>query len=81
MVFEQVVENDAVARREDTLEVHSSFFRKLRFDKEVAAEKVFLFEEIVEDNCVAGDSTGALRCRNRVEKPDTSRIDERPLQV
>ena len=81
MVFEQVVENDAVARREDTLEVHSSFFRKFRFDKEAVAETVFWFEEFAENDCVAGDSTGALRSRNRVEEPDTSRIDERPLRV
>ena len=41
MVYEQVVENDAVATREDTLEVHSSFFRKLKFDKEAVVERVF----------------------------------------
>ena len=68
MVFEQVVEKDAVARREDTLEVHSSFFRKLRFDKEVTAEMGFLFEEFAENDCVDGARTGALRGRNRVEK-------------
>ena len=61
--------------------MHSSFFRKLRFDKEVAAEMGFLFEEFAENDCVDGDRTGVLRRRNRVEKPNMLRIDERPLQV
>ena len=52
MLSEQTVENDAVARREDTLEVHSSFLRKLRFDREAAAEMVLLFEEFAESVCV-----------------------------
>ena len=61
MVFEQVIEDHAVARREDTLEVH---------EKEIAAERVFFFEEFAEDDYVVGDNTGALRCRNRLEEPD-----------
>lgn len=61
--------------------MYSSFFRELRFDEEVAAERVFLSEVYAENDWVAGDSTGALRCRKRVQKPDTLRIDERALQV
>ena len=34
----QVVMGDAVARREDTLKVHSSFFRKFKLDIDDAAE-------------------------------------------
>lgn len=45
-------------------------FEKLRLDKEVAVERVFLFEEFGANGHVAGDSTGALRCRTRVEEPD-----------
>ena len=41
MLSAQVVESDAVAKREDTLEVHSSFFRKLKLDKDVAPKEVF----------------------------------------
>ena len=44
MLSAHVVENDAVARREDTLEVHSSFFRKLKLDRDDATgatERVF----------------------------------------
>lgn len=37
----QVVESDAVARSEDTLEVHSAFFRKSRLDSHDAEERVF----------------------------------------
>lgn len=43
MPLEQTFENDAVARREDTLEVHSSVFRKLRFVRDAAAEKISSF--------------------------------------
>ena len=60
-----------VARREDTLEMHSSFFRKLRFDKEVAAGRMFLFEDFEVKDCVAGDSNGPLRCRSRIEESDS----------
>ena len=41
MLSAQVVESDAVARSEDTLEVHSPFFRKLTSDKVDAEEKAF----------------------------------------
>ena len=61
MVFGHVVEDDAVARREDTLEVH---------EKEIAAERVFLFGEFAENGYVARDNTRALCCRNRLEEPD-----------
>ena len=39
MPLEQAVENDAVAGKEDTLEVHTSFFRKLRFVGDAAAKQ------------------------------------------
>ena len=37
----QVVESDAVAKREDTLDVHSAFFRKLKLNNDDAPEEVF----------------------------------------
>ena len=71
MLSEQTVEKDAVARREDTLEVHSSFLRKFRFDRDAAAESAFLFEDISERYCVLGARAGVPGWGAFVEKPDT----------
>ena len=61
MLSEQTVENDAVARREDTLEVRSAFLRKLRFDRDAAAESTFWFEGISECHCVVAARAGVPR--------------------
>ncbi len=39
MLSAQAVESDAVARRDDTLDVHSSFFRKLKLGRDDAVER------------------------------------------
>ena len=70
ILSEQTVENEAVARREETLEVHSSFFRKLRFDRDAAAEAFLLFADVSEYPCVAGARAGMMDCCNGVIRPN-----------
>lgn len=77
ILSEQIVENDAVARREDTLEVHSSSFRKLKFDKEAAVERwCDGFAEIL---CVAETNIEMLGRCTCVEKPDIKRSMSGPF--
>ena len=66
---EQTVENKAIARSEDTPEMHSSFFRKLRFDRNADAERIFSFEHISERHCVVGAGAEALSCCTCEGKP------------
>ena len=59
MLSAQVVESDAVARSEDTLEVHSAFFRKFRLDRADAEERVLV--DVPVSPCVV--KTARSSCR------------------